>query len=84
MGLRRTARRVVAAEVVRAESTGNEHVVRLSDLVALMSQLTTIAPNHSKECGSIEVHLVDGPGRVVFITREVLHALKPQKEILIP
>ena len=83
-GLRRTARRVVAAELVRAESTRNEQVVRLSDFVALVNQLTMIAPDHSKECGSIEVHLVDGPGRAVFITGELLHALKPQKEFLIP
>ena len=83
-GLRRTARRVVAAELVRTESAGTEQVVRLSDLVALVNRLTTIAPDDSKECGSIEVRLVEGPGRAVFITGELLHALKPQKEILIP
>jgi hypothetical protein len=83
-GLRRTARRVVAAEVVRAESTGNERVFRLSDFVALVNQLTMIAPDHSEECGSIEVHLVDGPGRAVFITGELLNALNSQKEIFVP
>ena len=83
-GLRRTARRVVAAELARVASTSTEQVVRLSDVVALVNRLTTVAPDHSKECGSIEVQLVDGPGRAVFITGELLHALNPQKELLIP
>jgi hypothetical protein len=83
-GIRRKARHLVAAELAHAaRSTPDEQVVRLSDFVSLVSQLTTIAPQLSKELDSIEVKLVDGPGHAIFITGELIRALKSHQEALV-
>jgi hypothetical protein len=80
-GIRRKARHLVAAELALVEPKANEQVMRLPDFATLVSQLTAIAPERSKEFDTIEVNLVDGPGRAIFITEELIRALKPQQEI---
>ncbi len=81
-GIRRKARHLVAAEVARvAPSKPDEQVIRLPDFVTLVSQFTTIAPERSKEFDTIEVKLVGGPGRTIFVTEELIHALTPQQEV---
>jgi hypothetical protein len=83
-GIRRKARHLIAAELARcAPSSGDEQVISLSDLVTLVNRLTTIAPERSKEIGSVEVKLVDGPGHAMFITAELIRALKPMPEVYI-
>jgi hypothetical protein len=83
-GIRRKARHLVAAELAHVTSSKpNGQVIRLSDLVTLVSQLTTIAPERSKEFDSIEVKLVDGPGRAIFVTEELIRALRPQQEVYV-
>jgi hypothetical protein len=83
-GIRRKARHLVAAELAHiTPSKHNERVVRLSDLVTLVSQLTTNAPERSKEFDSIEVKVVNGPGRTIFVTEELIRALTPQQETLL-
>jgi hypothetical protein len=83
-GLRRKARRLVAAELAHvAPSKRDEQVIRLSDLVSLANRLTMMDPERSKELDSIEVKLVDGPDRAIFITRELIRALTPQQEVLV-
>jgi hypothetical protein len=62
-------------------SKPEEQVIRLSDLVALVGQLTTIASHRSEELNSIEVKRVDGPGRAIFVTEELMQALRPQQEV---
>jgi len=83
-GIRRKARHLVAAESARVTpSTRGEQIITLSDLVALMNRLTTIAPERSKELDSVVVNVVDGPGRAVFVTGELIRALTPQQEGLV-
>jgi hypothetical protein len=83
-GIRRKARHLVAAELARcAPSSGDEQVISLSDLVTLVNRLTTIAPERSKEIGSVEVKLVDGPGHAMFITAELIRALEPLREVFV-
>jgi hypothetical protein len=83
-GIRRKARHLVAAELAQvAPSRPPEQIIRLSDFVALVSQLTTIAPERSRELDSIEVKLVDGPGHAVFVTEELIRALRPRQEMLV-
>jgi hypothetical protein len=82
-GIRRKARHLVAADLARiAPSKPDERVIRLHDLVTLVNQLTAIAPERSNEFDSIEVKLVDGPGRQIFITGELIRALTAQQEVL--
>jgi hypothetical protein len=82
-GIRRRARHLVAAELAHfTPSKPDEQVIRLSDLVTLVNQLTSIAPERSKEVDSIEVKLVDGPGRAIFVAEELIRALTPQQEVL--
>jgi hypothetical protein len=83
-GIRRKARHLVAAELARVvPSKPDEQVIRLLDFVTLVSQLTAIAPERSKEFDTIEVKLVDGPGRAVFITGELISALNSLQEVLV-
>ena len=83
-GIRKKARHLVAAESARiATSESDERVIRLSDLVSLANRLTTIAPERSKEFDSIEVKLVDGPGRVIFVTEDLIRTLTPQQEAFV-
>jgi hypothetical protein len=82
-GIRRKARHLVAAELEHIPpSRREEQVISLSDLVTLVNRSTTIAPERSEEFDSIEVRLVDGPGRAIFITGEPIRALKPLQEVL--
>jgi hypothetical protein len=83
-GLRRKARRLVSAELAQvAPSNPEEQTMRLADLVALLSRLTTSEPERSREIDSIEVKLVDGPGQAIFITEQLIRTLRPQQEVLV-
>ena len=83
-GIRRKARNLVAAELADVSpSKPDEQVIRLSDFVRLVDQLTTIAPEQSKELVSIEVQLVHDPGRAIFVTEGLIHALTPQQTGLV-
>jgi hypothetical protein len=81
-GIRSKARHLVAAEVARvAPSKPDEQVIKLPDFVILVNQLTTVAPERSKEFDTIEVKVVGGPGRAIFVTEELIRALTPQQEV---
>lgn len=78
-GLRRKARHLVAAELAQvAQSKPDDQAISLSDFVTLVSQLATIAPERSKEFESIEVKLLDCPGRAIYVTQELIRALTPK------
>jgi len=81
-GIRKKARQLVAAHLAEISlSKDDERVFRVSDLVRLVNQLTNIDPEQSNELGSIEVSLVNGPGRAIFVTEELIQALRPQQEV---
>lgn len=83
-GIRKKARHLVAAELPHVtQSKPDKQVMSLSHLVTLVCQLTTSAPQRSKEFDSIEVMLVDGPGRAIFVTAELIRALTTQEEALV-
>src|SRR5260370_30447432 len=52
-------------------------------LVTLVNRLTMISPERSKELDSIEVNIVGGPGRAIFVPGELIRALTPQQEVLV-
>jgi hypothetical protein len=66
-----------------ARSTPDEQVISLSDLVTLVNRLTTIAPERSEKFDSVEVKLVDGPDRAIFITGELIRILRPLQEVFV-
>ena len=80
-GIRKKARQLVAAHLLKS-SLAEERVFRVSDLVRVVNELANIAPEQSNELGSIEVNLVRGPGRAIFVTEELIQALRPQHEVL--
>jgi hypothetical protein len=83
-GIKKKARHLVSAEVVRtAPSNRDEQVFRLSDLVTLVNRFTSTAPEATEEIDAIEVKLVDGPGRAIFITGDLFRVLAPQQEVLV-
>lgn len=82
-GIRKKARQLVAAHLAKGSlSKTDERVFRVSDLVRLLNQLTDTAPEQLDELGSIEIDLVAGPGRAIFVTQELIEALRPQHEAL--
>ena len=82
-GIRKKARRLVAAHLAESSlSKADEPVFGVSGLVRIVNQLTDIAPEQSNELGSIEGNLVSGPGRAIFVTEELIQALRPQHEVL--
>jgi hypothetical protein len=81
-GIRKKARHLVAAHSEQVPPSRRE-VISLSDLVTLVNRLTMIAPERSEEFDSIEVKLVDGPGRAIFMTGELIRALKPLQEVFV-
>jgi hypothetical protein len=82
--IRRKAQHLVTAEVARiAQSRRDEQVIKLSDFVTLVNQFTRTASEGTKELDSIEVKVVDGPGRAIFVTGELIRTLIPQQEVLV-
>lgn len=83
-GIRKKARQLVAAHLAEGSvAKADDRVFRVSDLVRHLNQLTDLAPDKSNEIGSIELSLVSGPGRAIFVTEELIEALKPQHEVFI-
>lgn len=79
-GIRKKARQLVAAHLAESSaSTANERVFKMSDFIRIANQLATIAPEESNELGSIEVNVLSGPGRAIFVTEELIQALKSQQ-----
>jgi hypothetical protein len=82
-GIRKKARQLVAAHLTQESmAKADDHVFRVSDLVRRLNQLTDTAPEQSNELGSIEINLVSGPGRAIFVTAELIEALRPQHKEL--
>ena len=79
-GIRKKARQLVVAHLAETSaSEGDQRVFRVSDFVRLVNQLSDFAPEQSDEVGSIEISLVSGPGRAIFMTEELVQALQSQK-----
>ena len=75
---------LVAAHLVEpSASKANERVFKMLDLIRIANQLATIAPEESNELGSIEVNVLSCPGRAIFVTEELIQALRSQQEVLI-
>jgi hypothetical protein len=80
-GIRKKARQSVA-ELARVEKLqANPHVFRLSDLVAMARGLNEATSETSQELDAIEVKIVSGPGRAIFVTQELMAALSRRPEV---
>lgn len=67
-GIKRKARNLVAAHLARVSpSTRDRQVIKLSDLVGLLNDI-----------GSVEVEIVNAPGRAMLVTEELIRSLTPQ------
>ena len=71
-GIKRTARNLVAAHLARVSpSAQDRQVIKLSDLAGLLNDI-----------GSVQVEIVDAPGKTIFVTRELIQSLTPQQGAL--
>jgi hypothetical protein len=71
-GLKKKARNLVAEVVAElSPSTPEPQVIRFSDLVGLLSDTSTI-----------DVEIMDAPGRTIFVTKELIDSLPPLKGVL--
>jgi hypothetical protein len=81
-GIRKKARHLVAAEVAATPvSEPHQPVITLSDFVGFIRQLTASNPEEFDEFGSIEIRSVRGAGRAIFVTEELLNALKSRQKV---
>ncbi len=80
-GIRKKARQSVA-DLARLENLQfNPRVLRLSDLLAMSRSLSEIAPEAAQELNAIEVKIVSGPGRAIFVTQDLMSALSRSPEV---
>ena len=85
-GVKRKARHLVAAHLARVSpSARDRQLMKLSDLVGLVNQfqLDSSTEDQTVDVNSIEVELVDAPGRMVFVTEELIRCLTPVQGILL-
>lgn len=72
-GLKKRARSLVAQFVPRLSPLAQERqVIRFSDLVGLLN-----------DTSSIDVEIVDAPGRTIFVTKELVDSLTPRQGVLV-
>ena len=81
-GIRKKARHLVAAAVV-SPSRADEPTISLSDFLALVNQLNARASGETEEYGSVQVRLLNRPGRAIFVTEELIRSLTSRQEVLI-
>jgi hypothetical protein len=70
-GIKRKARNIVARHLSRM-SNRHDQVIKLLDLVARLGDVS-----------SIEVEIVDAPGRTIFVTKELIQSLIPPQGVLV-
>jgi hypothetical protein len=71
-GIKRKATNIVAAHLARAASTTrNRQVITMSELVGLL--------NNTR---SVEVEIVDAPGRAIFVTKDLIDSLARQEKLV--
>lgn len=72
-GIKRKARNLVAAHfALVSPSTRDRQVIKLSALVGSLSDIS-----------SLEVEIVDAPGKVLLATKELIHSLTPRQGALV-
>jgi hypothetical protein len=72
-GIKKKARNLVAAHLTKKSPSPRERqLIKLPDLVALLGDI-----------GSIEVEILEAPGRTIFVTKELLHSLTPRQAVLV-
>ena len=72
-GIKRKARILVAAHLSRVSPYAQDRqVIKLSDLVGLVN-----------DTGSVQVEIVDVPGKAMFVTRELIQSLTPRQGALV-
>ena len=80
-GIRKKARQSVA-DIARLEnSQSNPRVFRLSDLAEMARGLGETTPVPPHELGAIEINIVSGSGKAIFVTQELMAALSRQPEV---
>jgi hypothetical protein len=83
-GIRKKARQLVASHLVKPSTfKANERVLQMSDLIRMANQLAATAPEESSELGSIEINVLNCPGRAIFVTEELFQALRSPQEVVI-
>jgi len=72
-GIKKKARNLVAAQLERlSPSTRDRQVIKLPELVGLLNATD-----------SIEVEVVDAPGKTIFVTKELILSLTPRQGVLV-
>ena len=76
-GLKRKARRLIAAQTKRASPAGQDRrAMKLSNLLELVNQFRASTRDQTVDVLSIEVEAVDAPGLFVFATQELINFLE--------
>jgi hypothetical protein len=82
-GIRKKARTLVAAHLAQVMPSERDHeVLRLLDLVGCLNQLTKSALEQSMGASSIEVEVINAPGRTIFVTQELACSLSLRQRVV--
>jgi len=74
-GIRRKARELVMAHI-RELSQSKPDICYMSDLLRLVTRLSTMSADESSDLGPVAIGSVSVPGKGVFVTEELLQAFK--------
>jgi len=76
-GIQKKAR-TLAADIARL--TGNSQVIEQTDLASFLNQLPENTADLATAVGSVEVAVVNAPGRRVFVTEELMDSLRQLRQ----
>ena len=74
-GIQKKARTLTGDLARLSPSTRDNQVVKLTDFVSFINQLAVSTTDLSIELGSLEVTVVNAPGRTICVTQELMHSL---------
>jgi hypothetical protein len=83
-GIKKKARELVMAQrrkLLQRES--DKLPLDFPDLLRLVTRLASMSATESNELGPVTMASVNVPGKIIFVTQELLNSFKPQQEVLV-
>ena len=82
-GIKEKARSLVAAHLARVGPSERDHeVLKLLDLLGHLNQFVISASDQSMDASSIEIQVINAPGRTIFVTKELVCSLTTRQRIV--
>jgi hypothetical protein len=80
-GIKEKARALVAQHRAKILAPAPDPTsVTVTDLVRLVSCLSTMSIDEARAFGAVDIATFDGPGKGIYVTEELIRAVSPQQE----